>query len=48
MMYHLQVNGKLVWKNMTRRKAMEYFEIARVLRPGEEISVLMTEKVEVV
>lgn len=46
-MYHLQVNGKLVWKNMTRRKAMECFDIAKTLRPGEEISVLMTEKVEV-
>lgn len=47
MMYHLLVNGKLIWKNMTRRKAMEYFDIAKVLRHGEEISVLMTEKVEV-
>lgn len=47
MMYHVQVNGKLLWKNLTRRKAMEIFDIAKVLCPDDEVSILMTSKVEV-
>lgn len=29
MMYHVQVDGKLLFKNLTRRKAMEIFELPR-------------------
>lgn len=47
MMYHVQVDGKLLFKNLTRRKAMEIFDIAKVLRPDDEVSILMTTKVEV-
>lgn len=47
MMYHVQVDGKLLFKNLTRRKAMEIFDIAHVLRPNDEVSILMTTKVEV-
>lgn len=47
MMYHVLVNGKLLWKNLSRRKAMEIFDIAQVLCPDDEVSVLMTKDTEV-
>lgn len=42
MMYHLQVDGKVIKANLTRRKVYEYFDLLAINFPNFEVSVLAT------
>lgn len=44
MMYHLQVDGKVVRANITRAKAFEYFDLLKLVCEEREVSVITTKE----